>query len=232
MRVRYITSHPYDLSDKLLETMAEYDNICKYVHLPIQSGSDRILKLMNRLYSVKEYMRVMLKARDMMPGIGLSTDIISCFPGETDDEHKMTLDVIREIEYDSAFTFVYSPRENTKAFEMTDTVDEETKKQRLDEIITVQREISFKINSSLTGNVMPVLVETLSKKSDEKFMGRTDCNKSVIIPRNFSSVDISGNLINTGLIKAGELINVEITGANSATLFGNPVRNKVTHSQT
>ncbi|HAY33534.1 MAG TPA: tRNA (N6-isopentenyl adenosine(37)-C2)-methylthiotransferase MiaB, partial [Bacteroidetes bacterium] len=115
-------------------------------------------------YSVKEYMRVMLKAREMMPGIGLSTDIISCFPGETDDEHKMTLDVIREIEYDSAFTFVYSPRENTKAFEMTDTLDEETKKQRLDEIITLQREISFKINSALTGSVMPVLVETLSKK--------------------------------------------------------------------
>lgn len=223
MRVRYTTSHPYDLSDKLLDTMAEFDNICKYIHLPIQSGSDRVLKNMNRLYSVKEYMNVMLKAREMMPGIGLSTDIISCFPGETEDEHQMTMNVIREIEYDSAFTFVYSPRENTKAFELKDKLDEETKKRRLDEIITLQREISYKINSSLKDKVMDVLVESLSKKSNEEFMGRTDCNKSVIIPRNYNAVNESGSLINDGAINTGDLIKVEITGANSATLFGNPV---------
>ncbi|MBS1518917.1 MAG: tRNA (N6-isopentenyl adenosine(37)-C2)-methylthiotransferase MiaB [Bacteroidetes bacterium] len=223
MRVRYTTSHPYDLSEKLLETMAEHDNICNYIHLPIQSGSDRILKLMNRLYSVKEYMRVMLKAREMMPGIGLSTDIISCFPGETEVEHRMTLDVLKEIEYDSAYTFVYSPRENTKAFDMPDKLDDETKKRRLDEIITLQREISYKINSQLTGKVMKVLVETVSRKSEDEYMARTDCNKSVIIPRTFNAVDNSGRLTEAKVINTGELMNVRITGANSATLFGCPV---------
>ncbi|MEZ4691900.1 MAG: tRNA (N6-isopentenyl adenosine(37)-C2)-methylthiotransferase MiaB [Ignavibacteria bacterium] len=110
MRIRYTTSHPYDLSMKLLETMAKYDNICNYIHLPVQSGSDRVLKSMNRLYTVEQYLNVMRKSRELMPDVGLSTDIISCFPGETEDDHKMTLDVISEVRYDGAYTFVlFSP---------------------------------------------------------------------------------------------------------------------------
>lgn len=220
MRIRYTTSHPYDLSQKLLDTMAEHDNICKYIHLPLQSGSDRILKAMNRLYTVDHYMKVMLKSREMMPDIGLSTDIISCFPGETEEDHKMTLDVIREVRYDGAYTFNYSPRENTKAYFLEDRIDEETKKRRLDEIITLQREISVQINKSLVGKTKRVLIETTSRKSDEHFMGRTDCNKSVIIPKDKSHVNSAGELIMDGRHSIGDIVNVRIEKANSATLFG------------
>lgn len=223
MRIRFTTSHPYDLSIKLLEVMASYDNICNYIHLPVQSGSDRILKKMNRLYTVKEYMAIMHKAREMMPGIGLSTDIISCFPSETEDDHKMTLDVINEVKYDGAYTFVYSRRENTKAFEYESGIDNETKKRRLDEIITIQRKISYDINKELIGKIKEVLVESTSKKSEDQFMGRTDCNKSVIFPKNVSYISNDGNLISNTKLKIGDLVKIRITKANSATLFGEPV---------
>jgi tRNA-2-methylthio-N6-dimethylallyladenosine synthase len=223
MRLRYTTSHPYDLSMKLLEVMTKHKNICNYIHLPIQSGSDRILKEMNRLYSVEEYMKVMLKSREMMPDVGLSTDIISCFPSETEDEHKMTLDVIREVRYDGAYTFAYSPRENTKAFYLEDRIDQDTKNRRLDEIITLQRKISVEINQNLIGKTMPVLIESLSRKSDDFFMARTDCNKSVIIPKDFSFVTESGDLIKKRKFEIGDFLNVKINKINSATLFGDPV---------
>ena len=227
MRIRYTTSHPYDCSVKLLETMAKYDNICKYIHLPIQSGSDRVLQEMNRLYSVDHYMSVMKKAREMMPGVGLSTDIISSFPSETEDEHKMTLDVINEVRYDSAFTFVYSRRENTKAYRMPDDIDAETKKRRLDEIISLQRKISFEIHKELIGKEMDVLVESLSKKSDEQFMGRTDCNKPVIIPKEMSFVNEEGELMSKKSFEIGDMVKVKINKVNSATLFGEPVIEEV-----
>lgn len=223
VRVRYTTSHPYDLSVKLLETMSKYENICNYIHLPLQSGSDRILKSMNRLYSVEQYLSVMKKSREMMPDVGLSTDIISCFPGETEEDHKMTLEVIKEVRYDNAYTFVYSPRENTKAYLMTDDIDEETKKRRLDEIITLQRKISVDINRELIGRTKKVLVESLSRKSDEFFMCRTDCNKVVIIPKEISFINTSGELIRKKKFSAGEFVNVKIDKVNSATLFGEPV---------
>ncbi len=223
MRVRYTTSHPYDLSMKLLETMAEHNNICNYIHLPLQSGSDRVLKSMNRLYSVEQYLNVMKKSREMMPDVGLSTDIISCFPGETEDDHKMTMDVIREVRYDGAYTFVYSPRENTKAIYMKDDIDEDTKTRRLDEIITLQRKISVEINSELVGKTKKVLIESLSRKSDEFYMARTDCNKSVIIPAQTGHVNDSGELIMKKTYKIGDLLNVKISKANSATLFGEAV---------
>jgi len=223
MRLRYTTSHPYDLSMKLLEVMTKHKNICNYIHLPIQSGSDRILNKMNRLYSVEQYMNVMKKAREMMPGVGLSTDIISCFPSETEDEHKMTLDVIREVRYDGAYTFAYSPRENTKAFDMEDRIDEETKNRRLDEIITMQRKISVEINQRLIGKTMPVLIESLSRKSDDFFMARTDCNKSVIVPKEFSYVSESGELNHKKNFHIGDFVNIKINKVNSATLFGDPV---------
>lgn len=225
MRIRFTTSHPYDLSIKLLEVMASYDNICNYIHLPVQSGSDRILEKMNRIYTVKEYMAIMHKAREMMPGIGLSTDIISCFPSETEDDHKMTLEVLNEVRYDGAFTFLYSPRENTKAYEYELNIDEDTKKRRLDEIITLQRKISFDINKDIIGKTKEVLTETLSKKSEDQYMGRTDCNKSVIFPNKPSYVSGNGNLISERKIEIGDFVKIKITKANSATLFGEPVIN-------
>ena len=221
VRIRYTTSHPYDCSMKLLHTMAEHDNICKYIHLPIQSGSDRILKLMNRLYTVEEYMAVMQKARELMPEIGLSTDIISCFPTETEDDHLLTLKVINEVKY--AYTLLYSKRENTKASKMEESICEETKKRRLDEIIELQREISYNINSKLVGKTKKVLIETVSKKSDDFLMGRTDCNKSVIIPKRQTFVDQNGNLDIPKEYSPGDEVSVKINKANSATLFGEPV---------
>lgn len=206
MRIRYTTSHPYDLSDKLLETMAEHKNICKYIHLPVQSGSDRILKLMNREYSVKHYLGITEKAKMLIPGIGLSTDIIAGFPTETDEDHKMTLDLLEEVKYDGAFMFAYSPRENTKAYKYLDDIPYETKQKRLEEIIELQRKISLKINKELIGKEKEILIEATSKKSSDFLMGRTDCNKSTIIPK--------------ANHKIGDLVNVKINKANSATLFG------------
>lgn len=222
VRIRYTTSHPYDLSQKLLETMAEFDNICKYIHLPIQSGSDRILQLMNRLYTVEQYMKVMKTARNLMPEVGFSTDIISCFPGETEDEHKMTLDVIREVQYDGAFTFLYSPRENTKAYTMPVDIPDEVRRRRMEEIITLQREISYDINRKMIGKTKRVLVESLSRKSDDYLMGRTDCNKSVILPAN-SNLQENKLQENQNAPAIGDMIDILITNANSATLFGDPV---------
>lgn len=209
MRIRYTTSHPYDLSDKLLETMAEFPNICKYIHLPVQSGSDRILKLMNREYSVEHYKGIIDKAKEMMPGIGLSTDIIAGFPTETDDDHKMTLSLMEEVKYDGAYMFAYSPRENTKAYKYLDDIAWEIKQKRLEEIIELQRKISIEINSKLVGSEQELLIETVSKKSPDYIMGRTDCNKSTIIPKNSHNI--------------GDLVKVKITKANSATLFGEDI---------
>jgi tRNA-2-methylthio-N6-dimethylallyladenosine synthase len=225
VRIRYSTSHPYDCDIKLLETMAEYDNICNYLHLPVQSGSDRILKLMNRLYSVEHYMKVMQKAKDLMPGIGLSTDIISCFPSETEEEHKMTVDLIKQVRYDGAYTFIYSPRENTKAYRMPERLSEEAKKERMDELIYVQREISSEIHRALIGREMEVLIENYSKKSNEQFMGRTDCNKSVILPKDVTFVNESGELIKKHECKIGDKVKVKIVKANSATLFSEHIIN-------
>ena len=142
MRIRYTTSHPYDMSDKLIETMAEYSNICKYIHLPVQSGSDRILKLMNRNYSVEHYIGRIQKIREIMPECSLSTDIIAGFPTETEEEHKQTLDLMREIRYDGAYMFKYSARDNTKAYAMTDDVPDDVKTRRLQEIIDLLNNIS------------------------------------------------------------------------------------------
>jgi len=209
MRIRFTTSHPYDLSDKLLETMASRRNICKYIHLPVQSGSDRILKLMNREYSTENYLKIIEKSRKLMPDIGLSTDIIAGFPTETEDDHKMTIDLMKEVRYDGAFMFSYSPRENTKAYKMKDDVSAEIKKKRLEEIIEIQRKISLEINKLSINKTKQILLETLSKKSPEFIMGRTDCNKSVIIPRKNHRI--------------GDFTDVVIEKVNSATLFGKKI---------
>jgi tRNA-2-methylthio-N6-dimethylallyladenosine synthase len=205
MRVRYTTSHPYDCSRKLLDTMAEHVNICKYIHLPVQSGSERILKLMNRLYSIKQYIQVLEYARKIMPDIGLSTDIIAGFPTEKEEDHQMTLELMKNVGFDGAFMFAYSPRENTKAFRMIDDIPQEIKQKRLEEIIEQQREISSARNKRMTGRKVEILVESVSKKSPDFLMGRTDCNKSVIVPKE--------NL------NLGDFTRVKILKSNSATLF-------------
>lgn len=209
MRIRFTTSHPQDLSDKLLETIAGHNNLCNYIHLPVQSGSNRILDLMKRSYTIEHYMSLIERARKIIPGVALSTDIISGFPTETEADHKMTLDVMNEVKYDGAYMFKYSPREKTKSFQMKDDVDDNTKSKRLMEIIELQRQISFGQNSKMVGSDFEVLIESLSKKSDEMLTGRTDGNKSVIIPKNGTSI--------------GERVIVRIDKANSATLFGKTV---------
>jgi tRNA-2-methylthio-N6-dimethylallyladenosine synthase len=207
MRIRFTTSHPQDLSDKLLVTIAEYPNLCNYIHLPIQSGSDRILELMNRTYSISHYLNLIEKARKIIPGVSFSTDIIAGFPTETYEDHVMTLDIMREVKYDGAYMFKYSPREGTKAYRMEDDVSEETKSNRLHEIIDLQQQISFEKNQELLGTEEVVLVEGLSRKSDEFYAGRTDSNKVVIFPKKSDIV-------------AGSYVSVKINKATHATLFG------------
>jgi len=207
LRIRYTTSHPQDLSDKLLETMAEHDNICKYIHLPVQSGSNRVLELMNRTYTIEHYLTLIDKARKLMPGVSFSTDIIAGFPTETDEDHQKTLDIMSKVRYDGAFMFKYSPREGTKAYKMGDDVPEEVKTRRLTEIIDLQQKISAEINQANIGNEEVVLVEGFSKKSKEFLSGRTDTNKIAIIP-------------NQDNLKPGDYVRIRITRATSATLFG------------
>ena len=207
MRIRFTTSHPQDLSDKLLYTIAEYPNICNYIHLPVQSGSNRILELMNRTYTIEHYLNLIRKARKIIPGVSFSTDIIAGFPTETFEDHVLTLDVMREVRYDGAYMFKYSPREGTKAFRMADDVGEETKTKRLQEIINFQQQISFELNQELIGKVEVVLIEGFSKKSDKFLSGRTGSNKVVIIPLEIS-------------IKPSDYVKVKINRVTSATLFG------------
>ncbi|MBU1095934.1 MAG: tRNA (N6-isopentenyl adenosine(37)-C2)-methylthiotransferase MiaB [Bacteroidetes bacterium] len=207
IRIRFTTSHPQDLSEKLLYTIAKHQNICKYIHLPVQSGSDRILELMNRTYTIEHYLDIINKARAIIKGVSFSTDIISGFPSETYEDHIMTLDVMQKVKYDGAYMFKYSPREGTKAFRMEDDVMEETKSKRLNEIIDLQQTISYELNQNLIGTEEIALVEGFSKKSDEFLAGRTDTNKVVIFP---ASDDIN----------TGDYVKVKINRATSATLFG------------
>lgn len=219
VRIRFTTSHPQDLSDKLLETIAKYDNLCNYIHLPVQSGSNRILELMNRTYTIEHYLNLIDKARKIIPNVSFSTDIIAGFPTETTDDHIMTLEVMKQVRYDGAYMFKYSPREKTKAFKMPDDVSELDKTKRLNEIIALQQEISFQINQNSIGNEEIVLVEGFSRKSKEFLSGRTDSNKVMIIPFDDN-------------IKPGDYVKAKINRATSATLFGDlieitdPLKNK------
>lgn len=208
MRIRYLTSHPRDMSDKLIETMVAYPNICKYIHLPVQSGSNRILALMNRGYTVEQYLERIERIRSAMPDCALSTDIIAGFCTETEDDHRATLELLRTVRYDGAYMFKYSPREGTKAWKWGDDVPEEVKIRRLNEIITLQQQISYEINQQREiGRLHEVLVEGPSKRNPEQWQGRTDTNKVVIFPKHPD-------------IGIGSRIRTRITAATSATLFG------------
>jgi len=206
MRVRFMTSHPQDMSEKLVDAIASQENICHYIHLPVQSGSNRILELMNRTYTRDQYLHLVRKIKERIPDVSLSTDIISGFPTETEDDHKQTLELLREVEFDGAYTFKYSPREKTKAWHMGDDVSEELKNCRLSDIIDLQRDISFRRNKTMIGDTVKVLIEGLSKKSVHDFCGRTDTNKMVVFPKNGDAI--------------GDTIDIRIERVNSATLFG------------
>ena len=207
MRIRFTTSHPKDMSDETLQVIAEMPTVCKHIHLPVQSGSDKILKLMNRKYTREWYLDRVAAIRRIIPDCGLSTDIFVGYHSETEEDHQMSLDLMREVGYDSAFMFKYSERPGTYASKhLPDDVPEEEKIRRLNELIALQTEISAQQNKKDEGKTFEVLVEGFSKRSRERLCGRTEQNKMVVFPK-------AGHHI-------GETVQVKITGSTSATLLG------------
>ena len=205
-RIRYTSPHPQDMTDDLLNTMLTHENICNYVHLPLQSGSDRILKRMNRTYSRDHYIELAHRIREILPGVGISTDIIVGFPGETEFEFSETLAVMEEVKFDSAFNFKYSPRPGTKASEYDDPIPEDIKQQRLEQIIDLQKRHTLERNLDLVGTIQRVLIEKESKMSSHQWAGRTDSNKWVI----FDKEDVQ--------IK--DMVSIQIKKAKGITLHG------------
>ena len=211
-RIRYTSPHPQDINVELLEVMASRKNICNYVHFPMQSGSNEVLKRMNRTYTREHFYDMAMKIREIMPNCGLSTDIIVGFLGETDEQFRETLDLMEAIKFNSAFTFKYSPRPYTKAEQFSDHISEDIKKSRLDEMLILQRKHTLELNQNMVGTFQQVLIEKESKKSNLHWAGRTDSNEWVIIEKNNSNIkDIVPVEISdaTGVILHGK----EITGA-------------------
>jgi len=207
MRIRFTTSHPKDMSDETLQVIAEMPNVCKHIHLPVQSGSDRILKLMNRKYTREWYMDRVDAIRRIIPDCGLSTDIFVGYHSETEEDHQLSLSLMREVGYDSAFMFKYSERPGTYASKhLPDDVPEEEKIRRLNELIQLQTEMSAIQNKKDEGKVFDVLVEGFSKRSREQLCGRTEQNKMVVFDK--------------GSHHIGETVKVRITNSTSATLIG------------
>lgn len=209
LRVRFSTSHPKDMTDEVLHVMAAHDNICKFIHLPVQSGNSRILELMNRGHSREWYLSRIESIRRILPVCALSTDIITGFCSETEEEHQDTLSLMEQVGYDHAFMFFYSERPGTPAAKkLADDVSLETKKRRLSEIIDLQNRLSRESNFREIGTVCTVLIEGDSKRSEADFCGRNDGNKMVVFPKNGSAA------------KPGEYVRVKIVEASSATLIG------------
>ena len=213
MRVRFTTSHPKDMSDETLDVIAREPNVCRHIHLPVQSGSDRILKLMNRKYTRQWYMDRIEAIRRIVPDCAITTDIFAGYCTETEEDHQMSLSLMRECRYDSAFMFKYSERPGTYASKhFTDDVDEETKVRRLNELIAQQNLLSAQRNAECVGREYDVLLEGFSKRSREQLYGRTGQNKVVIIDRDAHRI--------------GETVRVRITESSSATLKGVVIDNK------
>ncbi len=210
MRVRFTTSNPEDMTEDILHAIADEPNICKHIHFPVQSGSDKILKLMNRKYTRQEYLDHVEAIRRIIPGCGLTTDIFVGYHDETPEDHQQTLDLVREVGFDSAFMFKYSERPGTYAAKhLPDNVSEETKIERLNELIQLQTQMSAERNKQDEGKVFEILIESFAKRSREQMMGRTEQNKAVVIARNNH--------------KPGDRVKVRITGSTSATLFGEEI---------
>ena len=210
MRIRFTTSHPKDMSDDTLTVIAKYPNLCRHIHLPAQSGSSRILKIMNRKYTREWYMDRIAAIRRILPDCAISTDLFCGFHSETQDEYEQTLSLMREVGYDSAFMFKYSERPGTFAAKnLEDNIPEDEKVRRLQGMIDLQNKLSEESNLRDVGKVFEVLVEGFSKRSREQLFGRTSQNKVVIFDKqNF---------------KVGQFVKVRVTGASSATLFGQPI---------
>jgi len=211
-RIRYTSPHPQDINVELLEVMASKSNICNYVHFPMQSGSNEVLKRMNRTYTRERFYDMAMKIREIMPNCGLSTDIIVGFPGETDEQFRETLNLMESIKFNSAFTFKYSPRPYTKAEQFSDQIDESLKKERLDEMLVLQRKHTLELNQRMVGSFQQVLIEKESKKSNLHWAGRTDSNEWVIVEKNNSNIKdiVPVEIVDaTGVILHGK----EITGA-------------------
>ena len=207
MRVRFTTSHPKDMSDETLHVIAEEPNVCRHIHLPVQSGSDRILGLMNRKYTREWYLGRVEAIRRIVPDCGLSTDIFVGYHSETEEDHQLSLSLMREVGYDSAFMFKYSERPGTYASRhLADDVDEETKIRRLNEMIALQNTLSAEANARCVGRTYEVLVEGVSKRSRDQLFGRTEQNRVVVFGR--------------GAAHIGETVRVRVTGSTSATLLG------------
>lgn len=209
LRVRFSTSHPKDITDEVLHTMARYDNICKYIHLPVQSGNTRILQLMNRTYTREWYLAKVRRIREIMPDCALSTDVITGFCTETEEEHQDTLTLMEMVGYDLAYMFAYSERPGTLAARrFEDDISDEVKKRRLEEIIAIQNESSRQRYQAQIGKTLSVLIETTSKRSEDHWMGRSDDNKRVVFPKG------------TAGLKPGDYATVLINDATQATLRG------------
>jgi tRNA-2-methylthio-N6-dimethylallyladenosine synthase len=207
MRIRFTTSHPKDMSDKTLETIAKYDNICKFIHLPVQSGSNRILKLMNRKYTREWYLDRIAAIRKIVPNASIGTDVFCGFHDETIEDHQQTLSLMREVGFDMAFMFKYSERPGTYAHKhLPDLISEEEKVRRLNEIIELQTQLSLESNEREIGKVVDVLVEGYSKRSNQDMYGRTSQYKTVVFPK--------------GNTRIGDVVQVKIQEASSATLKG------------
>lgn len=205
-RLRFLTSHPWDFNDNMINVIAKYDNIMKYVHLPFQSGSSRILKLMNRMYDKDTYLELVKKLRNKMPNLALSTDIIVGFPNETEEDFNQTLDVVRKAKFDSAFTFIYSPRNGTVAARMKDGVSKEAKSKRFKVLVyELEKNIEL-VSNKLVGTIQKVLVDGTSKKRNDVLSGYTETNKLV----NFKG---NRNLI-------GKIVNVKIIESHTYSLLG------------
>ena len=208
-RLRFMTSHPKDLSDELIAAIAGGKNICEHIHLPVQYGSDKILQRMNRVYTVEKYLRLVEKIRAAIPAVSLTTDLIVGFPSETEEDFAETLDFLRAVQFDAAFTFIYSKRTGTPAATFDNQIDEETKHRRLDALMKVQNAISLEKNRALVDSTVEILVEGASKTDDKIFTGRTRSNKLVLFAH--------------GSERAGDLIDVKITQAQTWLLKGNKV---------
>ena len=205
-RIRYTSPHPQDITEELLKTMAEYDSICNYVHLPLQAGSNKILNRMNRTYTKSKFLSLVDLIRGILPDVGISTDIIVGFPGETDEDFRQTIDVMNRVKFDSAFNFKSSPRRGTKASEYDDQILEQTKQERLQEVIALQKRHTLERNIKLVGTTQIVLVEKESKMSSNHWAGRTDSNKWVIFSK--------------GNVQIKEMTSVNIKEAKGITLHG------------
>ena len=210
MRIRFTTSHPRDMVDDILLTVSRYPNICRHIHLPVQSGSDKVLKAMNRHYNRADYMKRVESIRRILPDCAITTDMFTGFSGETEEDFMETMELMKEVGFDAAFMFKYSERPGTLASRhMPDNVAEEVKIDRLNRMIQLQNELSLTSNTADVGKVMEVLIEAPSKRSREQMVGRTSTNKAVVVSR--------GNL------HPGSFVNVKILSATSATLIGEVV---------